>query len=90
MSLNRMVRALLERLASRIKGARYEISEKIRIRDLVEIAIHRGLMLIRGFFRGMRLQVGFPFFMEKSIVLRGRSHIKLGKGVTIYRGAELH
>jgi len=47
-------------------------------------------MLIRGFLKGLRLDAGFPLFMENGVVLTGRSNIKLGKGVTIYRRAELH
>ncbi|NOZ13583.1 MAG: acyltransferase [Acidobacteria bacterium] len=90
MSLRNRTRVLVERLASRAKGSTYEISEKVKIRDLIEIVAHRFFMLTRGFFRGLRFDAGFPLFMESGVLLRGRSYLKLGKGVTIYRGVELH
>jgi len=89
-SLKGKIRNLTAKLASRAKGSEYEISDKVKIRDLTGIVLQRLVMLVRGFLRGVRFDTGFPLFMENNVLLRGRSYLRLGKGVTIYRGVELH
>jgi acetyltransferase-like isoleucine patch superfamily enzyme len=81
------MRSLLNSLATRIKGGRYELDDRLSVTALLSLAGRRGTWLLRGFirfpFRGVRI------FLADGVVLRNRAHLTMGNGVTVGRGCTI-
>jgi len=79
-----MIRGILNAAASKIKGKKYSIDEKLTGFDLLEFFLRRTVFLVRGF-----ILVGFGsriLFAGPGVVLRHKRMIRFGKGVTLGHG----
>jgi acetyltransferase-like isoleucine patch superfamily enzyme len=79
-----MLRNLLNQIATRAKGAPYELDPKLPLSALCGLAVRRLTWLIRG-------RLSFPFnrgsvFIGDGVILRNKSFLQLGRSVTLGRG----
>jgi acetyltransferase-like isoleucine patch superfamily enzyme len=74
---------LLNKIVSGIKGELFTLDSGIPLGYLIRLIISRLLMLIRGFFTFCRSD-GF-FFRDRNTVIKAKSLIRLGRGVSIGR-----
>jgi acetyltransferase-like isoleucine patch superfamily enzyme len=72
---------LLNKLISRLKGNAYQIDQQIPASYIFSLLFSRGIMLLRGFFS--RINNKGSLFIGKRVVIKAKSKIKLGRGVTI-------
>jgi acetyltransferase-like isoleucine patch superfamily enzyme len=74
---------LLNKIVSGIKGEPFALDSSIPAGYLIRLITSRFLMLIRGFFTPCKSD-GF-FFRDRHTVLKAKSLIRLGRGVSIGR-----
>lgn len=75
---------IIEKLISNLKGSPYHIDSALRSGAFFWILWQRLIMVIRGKIASLfLLEAGGMFFKGKSVSLRGKRKIKIGKGVTL-------
>ncbi|WP_129727580.1 acyltransferase [Ectobacillus funiculus] len=75
---------ITNKIISKMKNEKYVLDENITFFDLCSIVLTRILMLTRGFLKRVLFKsCGKNLFIGKKTTIRHKSHIKLGKSVTI-------
>jgi len=86
--LKNLLRNLLVRLIGRIKGQEYSLDPAISIWTLASTSIRRLLWLVRGNLKSLLLRGRLgTIFLAPGVVWRNARMIRLGRGVTMDRGA---
>jgi acetyltransferase-like isoleucine patch superfamily enzyme len=80
---------IIERSAQLFKGADYKIDPNLPLAALLNLAIARGIGLMRCVLRGIAFRPSGLVFVGPGVELRNRSYIKFGKGVTLGRSATI-
>ena len=81
------MRKLLEKVGSKIKGREYHIDDHLTTIDLLCFFAERMMMLLRGFFCGLRLKKKGKFlFVGKRVRIKYPGKISVGNGATISDG----
>lgn len=76
-----MLAQTLSKYISRIKGEKYQVDSRIPDSYLLNISVARIMMKIRGWLRGLNCK-GIPF-IGHSVIIKAKSKIRLGYGVSI-------
>lgn len=79
------MRRLLNYIISKLKKEPYTLNENLPVSYLISLSIKRIMMLIRGFF--VFCKKGKLFFLGADCVIKCRSKLRIGNGVTIERGS---
>lgn len=76
-----MLTKIISKYISKLKGNNYEVDTRIPASYLISLAFTRGLMKIRGFITPLHYEQA-PF-IGKSVVIKAKFKIRIGKGISI-------
>ncbi|MFE0510977.1 acyltransferase [Streptomyces sp. NPDC058964] len=82
---------MAEYAATRIKGSEYRLDPDLPMSSVVGISGRRSLAVLRGLLQafGLRTSLWSALCVGRDVDFRNRRMIKIGKGVTVGRGAVL-
>lgn len=81
--MKQLVRAFVQWIAQRFRGASYRLDSDLPVSALMGVALRRAIALLRCVLRGIALRPGKLLFIGRNVVLRNRRLISFGSGVTL-------